>query len=533
MRSAIPELYITCKPDKKKMTNDDREKANILGNYFSSVYSKEPEWTWILEEEEKPIIRKELNLVITKEAIRKKMSELKANKSPGPDSMHPRVMKELVEVLVNPLYLIFQLSIKLGKIPTAWKLANVSAIYKNIGSKHCPEHFRPISLTSIACKILESIIREAILAYIKDNSILSDKQFGFLSGRSTVLQLLRVIDRWTEILDNGGVIDAIFCDFKKAFDTVPHNRLMDLLSYYGIKNPVLSWIRDFLTCRKQHVTVNGSKSAVFDVPSGVPQGSVLGPLLFVIFINSMVVKSGNSDLYLYADDLKIFNEIKGEEDIETLQQDLEKLYDWSQYSLLTFHPDKCVVMRIAKNQKKLATKPYYNMDDTRLKTVEQEKDLGVVVDSQLKFEEHITRIVKKANSVMGMIRRSCLYLDKDMFKKLFIAMVRPHLEYGATIWNPHLKKQITLIENVQRRASKQIPGLAHLSYRERLQLIKLPTLQYRRYRGDMIELYKLSHGHYDEGATRNFLDFRANQSRDHNFRRHKYHIHKESCKKDV
>ena len=119
MRSAIPELYITCKPDKKKMTNDDREKANILGNYFSSVYSKEPEWTWILEEEEKPIIRKELNLVITKEDIRKKMSELKANKSPGPDSMHPRVMKELVEVLVNPLYLIFQLSIKLGKIPTA------------------------------------------------------------------------------------------------------------------------------------------------------------------------------------------------------------------------------------------------------------------------------------------------------------------------------------------------------------------------------------------------------------------------------
>ena len=187
----------------------------------------------------------------------------------------------------------------------------------------------------------------------------------------------------------------------------------------------------------------------------------------------------------------------------------------------------------ALNPKKYNHMTYYNMDATRLKIVEQEKDLGVVVDSQLKFEEHITRIVKKANSVMGMIRRSFLYLDKDMFKKLFIAMVRPHLEYGATIWNPHLKKQITLIENVQRRASKQIPGLAHLSYRERLQLIKLPTLQYRRYRGDMIELYKLSHGHYDEGATCNFLDFRANQSRDRNFRRHKYHIHKESYKKDV
>ena len=139
-----------------------------------------------------------------------------------------------------------------------------------------------------------------------------------------------MIDRWTEILDNGGFIDAIFCDFKKAFDTVSHIRLMDLLSYYGIKDPVFSWIRDFLTDKEQHVTVNGSKSKVFDVSPGVPQGSVLGPVIFVIYTNSMLAKSGRSDLYLYADDLNIFKEIKrGEEDMESLQQDLGKLDDWS------------------------------------------------------------------------------------------------------------------------------------------------------------------------------------------------------------
>ena len=204
---------------------------------------------------------------------------------------------------------------------------------------------------------------------------------------------------------------------------MPHNRLMELLNYYGIKDPVFSWISDFLTDRKQHVTVNGSKSKVFDVSSGVPQGSVLGPVIFVIYINSMLAKSGSSDLYLYADDLK---EIKiGEEDIESLQQDLEKLDDWSQYSLLKFHPDKCVVMRIGANQKKLATNPYCNMDATRLKMVEHEKDLGLIVDSELKFEDHITRIVKKANSVMGMIRRKFAFLDTDMFKQLFVAIVRP------------------------------------------------------------------------------------------------------------
>ena len=215
--------------------------------------------------------------------------------------MQPRVVKEMVDVLVSPFYLIFKLSVKLGKIPTAWKLANVGAIYKNKDSKHSPENFRPISLTSIACKILESIIREAILAYLRDNSLLSDKQVGFLVGRSTVLQLLRVIDRWTEILDKGGFIDAIFCDFKKAFDTVPHNRLMDLLSYYGIGDPVFPCISDFLKDRKQHITVNGSKSKVFDVLSGVPQGegSVLGPVIFVIYINSMLAKSGSSERYIY------------------------------------------------------------------------------------------------------------------------------------------------------------------------------------------------------------------------------------------
>ena len=247
------------------MTNKDREKANILGNFFSSVYTKEPEWTWILDEDEKPRIRKELKLEITKEAVRQELTKIKSNKSPGPDTMHPRVVKEMIDVLVSPFHLIFKLSVKLGTIPSAWKLTNVSAIYKNKGNKHSRENFRPISLTSIACKILELIMREAILAYLKDNSLLSDKQFGFLGGRSTVLQLLRVIDRWTEILDKGGFIDVIFCDFKKAFDTVPHNRLMDLLSYYGIKDPVFSWISDFLTDRKQHVTVNSSKSKVFDV----------------------------------------------------------------------------------------------------------------------------------------------------------------------------------------------------------------------------------------------------------------------------
>ena len=168
------------------------------------------------------------------------------------------------------------------------------------------------------------------------------------------------------------------------------------------------------------------------------------------------------------------------------------------------------------------------MDATRLKIVDSEKDLGIIFDDRLSFEEHIMTIVKKANSLTGMIRRAFMYLDKEMFKKLFTAIVRPHLEYGAAVWNPHSKKLISMIENVQRRASKLIPGYYRKSYKERLKSLKLPTLQYRRYRGDMIELYKMTHTLYDEDAIRDFLHFQPAHSRGHNF-----NLYKEFCKKDI
>ena len=389
----IPSLKRTRKPD-AELVSDDYEIGNILGIFFSSVYTKEPDWSWDLEHEKKLCIIANLNLEITKEIVAKKLINLNIHKSPGPDKLHPRVFKELAQELDEPLFLILKSSLKLGKIPSAWKLASITPIYKNKGDKQCAENFRPVSLTSIACKLMESMIRDAMLNFLKSNGSLSNKQFGFLGGRSTVIQLLQIMDKWTEILDRGGVIDVVYCDFQKAFDTVPHKRLIEVLAYYGFTNPLLSWVKDFLTGRTQQVIVNGCISRKYEVTSGVPQGSVLGPVLFVIYINLLIEKSNSKNLHVYADDLKIFEEIKGAEDADGLQKEIDTLYDWTQYSFLKLHPGKCVVMRIKPKRKTMSVNSFYDIDQTRLKIVKTEKDLGIVFDDELSFREHINCKVK-------------------------------------------------------------------------------------------------------------------------------------------
>ena len=219
-------------------------------------------------------------------------------------------------------------------------------------------NYRPVSLTSVVCKLLESLIRDALVTYMKQNGLFSNKQFGFITGRSTTLQLLKVLDRWTEILDSGGYVDVIYCDFKKAFDTVPHKRLVNVLKYHSIQDPVLSWIEAFLKDRKQRVLINGAPSTWHDVISGIPQGSVLGPVLYVAYINTLADAVTDSEVYMFADDTKMFKGIFGEDDELKLQQDLNQIHNWSQDSLMQYHPEKTSAMRITTNRRELPPPEY-------------------------------------------------------------------------------------------------------------------------------------------------------------------------------
>ena len=464
---------------------DDKEKAEILQEQFCSVFTEEHDGE--LPSMERRTEKTITNLLITEDEVRREILQLNINKSCGPDDISPFMLIKLVDYVAAPLARIMETSMDSGELPQDWKNAFVSPIYKK-GARNLPENYRPISLTSIACKIMEKLVRNKILCHLIENGLLSLKQFGFVSGRSTVTQLLNYLDICADVVASGGNVDSIYFDFSKAFDTVPHKRLSVKMKAYGIEGKLLAWVEAFLTGREQMVRVNGELSTSKAVISGIPQGSVLGPLLFVIYINDLpdVVKS---NILLFADDTKIFNKVSSVDDAISLQKDIDALNRWSDIWLLRFNTDKCHVLTIGKFEN-IAHTHRYTLYGDELDHVFEEKDLGVTIDMELTFEEHVATKVKKANSIMGLIRRSFSFLDGDLFKKLYTSFVRPHLEYAIPVWSPHLRKQIRMIERVQERATKSVDGMTNLDYKERLKKLELPTLEFRRQRGDMIQVWK-------------------------------------------
>ncbi|KAK3084823.1 hypothetical protein FSP39_019637 [Pinctada imbricata] len=375
------------------------------------------------------------------------MNKLEDHKSQGPDNMHPHYFKTLAEQLKKPLHILFNTSFREGKLPNVWKTANVTPLHKK-GPKHNSSNYRPISLTSIICKLMEKIVRDALMSYMEENQLFTVHQHGFRKKHSCVTQLIEVLEDWSKEIDNSNSIDNIYLDFQKAFDKVPHKRLLEKLKGYGIGGNLLSWIESFLTERKHRVVLNGSESNWSNVTSGIPQGSVLGPTLFLIYINDLPDVVHNI-VKLFVDDTKLYLVVNNHEQQERLQEDINSLASWSNKWLLKFNVSKCKHLHLGK-----PNQTTYTMNDEEITKCDSEKDLGITVDDKLKFQVHINTQIKKANIKLGLIKRTFTYLDKDIFLKLYKSLVRPHLEYGSNVWSVIYKKEAIALENVQRRATR-------------------------------------------------------------------------------
>jgi hypothetical protein len=339
---------------------------------------------------------------------------------------------------------------------------------------------------------MENIIRDTLLQHFLANGLITSAQHGFLPKKSCITNLLETMDILTQAIEDGYPIDIIFLDFAKAFDTVAHSRLILKLSSYGIVDRLLNWIKAFLGDRFQRVVLGDNISEWIRVLSGVPQGSVLGPLLFVIFINDLVKNLPDScKCKLFADDTKLISIIKCNQDCDKLQLALDKLVQWSNTWLLKFNNDKCKVMHCGVNNNEYD----YVMESKSLSKTELERDLGVYVSKDLNWQYHINYMVNKANRVLGSIKHTFSYLDANSIKLLFTSLVRPHLEYAAPIWNPNSSGigKSQQIENIQRRATRT-QDLKRFSYQDRLYLLNLPSLENRRSRGDLIQFFKIMNG---------------------------------------
>lgn len=286
------------------------------------------------------------------------LKNLNIYKSPGPDGISPRILKECSQVLSSPLALLFNTSFSLGQLPTMWKNANITPVYKK-GNRNLRENYRQISLTCILCKIAEKVVRNRVVDFWSDQNLFNPDQFAYLSGKSTLLQLLACYDDWAKARNCSKPTDVIFLDMSKAFDSVPHERLLLKLNRYGIDGPLLQWFKHFLTNRMQRVVIRGKCSDWTSVKSGVPQGTILGPILFIIYINDISTDL-TSTVKIYADDTKIYRTISSPDvDIPALQSDLDRLSIWANKWQMHFNPDKCEVMRITHRKDK--TKPIYSL----------------------------------------------------------------------------------------------------------------------------------------------------------------------------
>jgi hypothetical protein len=474
-----------------KAMTDNSEMADALNKYFKSVFSKEDDGN--IPEPRRETNKRTPDMRITRQDIRNVIQNLRKDAAPGPDGITPKLLVELGESVVRPLEIIFNRSVTEGEVPEDWRTANVCPIYKK-GAKGDPGNYRPVSLTSVPCKILETIIKKHLMKHLSENDLIKNSQHGFIPGRSCSTNLVTFLDKVTKAMDDGIPVDVFYLDFAKAFDKVPAGRLLNKLRAKGVSGNVLEWIRSWLKNRKQRVLVADGKSKWEEVDSGVPQGSVLGPCLFDVYIDDLEdeIMEEELDVVLnkFADDTKGMKTIQSEEDRDKMQKALDCLCKWAEKWEMKFNVTKCKVMHIGQRNPEYE----YRMNGVQLLKTEEEKDIGVLVNKNMKPKNQCIKAANIATAVLKQISKNFHYRDRHTFLRLYKQYVRPHLEFATPAWSPWLAGDIAVLEKVQEKAVRMVAGLTARTYEERCQELKMDTLELRRAKQDMLEVYKMKKG---------------------------------------
>jgi hypothetical protein len=462
------------------IVRDHTDCANIFAESFSKVFTRESvAGTPKLDFPRNTAAFTDIEF--SEELVLEKLRGLDKTKSPGPDRITASVLKTCADILCRPLSMLFGQSFDSGVLPSDWRTAIICPIFKK-GDKFDPGNYRPVSLTSLVVKIMESIIYDTTIKFLVKHHVIPDNQHGFMPGKSITSNLLCCLSDWTKLLDLGRSLDVVYFDFAKAFDRVPRKLLLFKLQHIGIRGSLFYWLDAFLSDRTFKVKVGGVLSTSEKVISGVPQGSVLGPLLFIVY-TADVKYNVRSSWVMYADDMKIYNDSLN---YQMLSNDISNISKWASDWQLPLNIGKCTVLHIGV---KNPCHGYY-LGGVELLKSSSCLDLGVLVTSNLSWSEHTSYVVKRANKIVYLLSKTFTKTTLAVTAKLIKSYVRPVLEFGHGVWAPNLKRDIDLLESVQRRATRIPFGRNRPEYSERISIMNLPLLSDRRKRGDVILVHQ-------------------------------------------
>ena len=426
-------------------SSNQKEICDLFASFFKSVYSVKSPRQMRVSENVYYHNNSLGQITINSSDTMKLMNSLDPNKAFGHDRIPPILIKKCSESLADPLTKIYNKSITTGTFPKVWKKSIISPIFKS-GDRSLIINYRPISLLCIFGKVFESLVYSKIFPSIQP--YISDAQHGFFPNRSTTSNLICFFNNITKAIEDHAQFDVLYTDFRKAFDTVDQNILLKKMEDLGFYGPLLSWCESYLTDREQQVVLNGNESYTFNATSGVPQGSHLGPLFFLIFINDLPFEYRYSLSLFFADDQKMGKIVSSEHDSILFQKDIEVLYEWCEKNNLRLNFDKCFIISFGLSRNMLIYD--YKLSGKSIKRVTQVNDLGIIFDSNLSFKNHIISIARKASRNLGFLKRSCsVFTSENALKTVYFHMVRSTMEYNSIIWN--FLGHPTILEKIQKR----------------------------------------------------------------------------------